>query len=57
MEEEAIFIGYLAESVAKATSISDDSQCKIDQVEVITFVMISVLYSHCKTYDQAHGVF
>ncbi len=51
-----IFIDSLAESVAKAASISDDSQCKMNRAEVITTLMISALYYQCHDVMTRHVV-
>jgi hypothetical protein len=47
MEEEVIFIFCLAESVVRASSLSDHPLSSMSQAEIITFVMISALYYRC----------
>ena len=44
MEEEAIFIYCLADSIIKSARIKEDPQCQMTHAEIITFVMISALY-------------
>ena len=47
MEEEAIFIYCLADSIVKSARIKEDPQCLMTHAEIITFVMISALYYRC----------
>lgn len=47
MEEEAIFIYCLADSVVQASCLHDDPQSMMTHAEIMTFVMISAIYYRC----------
>ena len=44
MDLQAIFIYCLSEEIILSLNFKDDPQCKMSTAEILTFVIISVLY-------------